>query len=90
MSTTETTSTTSSDRADVLISRVARNAITPQPARAIGSQGGSCAIPVPSRNATPKTAIAEIDTAGNTRYVPSMIQPVRKPVRGPMVSPTNA
>ena len=54
MSTTETTSTTSSDRADVLISRVARNPITAQPARAIGSQGGSCAMPVPSRNATPK------------------------------------
>ena len=43
-----------------------------------------------TRNARAKIATAEIETAGNTRYVPNSAHPHTKPARGPMDRPTKA
>ena len=61
---------------------------TTQPASASGSHGESAAMPVLARNARAKTAMAAIETAGKTRYVPRSAQPEKKPARGPSAPPT--
>src|SRR3954452_22256591 len=90
INTIETASKPSSDRAAVRISRDAMNQISAQAPRASGNHAASPATPRLASSARVNTAAAEIDTAGNTRYVPSSAQPATNPVRGPSVCPTNA
>ena len=67
MSAIDATSMASSERAAVRISREAIQPITAQPASAIGNHGACGAMPVLLRNAWPKIAMAEMETAGKTR-----------------------
>jgi hypothetical protein len=89
ISATAPISKTRSDRAAVRTSRDASSQISAHATSASGSQAAWAEMPALSRSARPKTAAAEIDTAGNTRYVPSSAQPATKPARGPSTAPTN-
>src|SRR6185437_5784256 len=88
ISSMETASIARSERAAVRICREAIHQIAAQATSASGSHGALSAIPAVSRSARPNTAAAEIDTAGNTRYVPSSAQPAKNPAPGPSAAPT--
>jgi hypothetical protein len=62
-----TTSKTTSALIALRTSRDAARPMTAQPNSASGYQGKSEAMPVLFRNASPKTATPDIETAGKTR-----------------------
>ena len=67
ISTKATTSNTTSALIALRTSREAAKPMTAHPNSASGYQGKSDAMPVLFRNASPKTATPDIETAGNTR-----------------------
>src|SRR5919201_2712319 len=77
-----TTASSSKESSELVVTRTSREAssqISAQPTSATGSHDGLDEMAVTLRKATPKTANAAIDTAGDTREVPSSAQPATKP-----------
>src|SRR5919198_5001414 len=79
MSATATSSKLRSERVATRTSRDASSQMTAQPTSAIGSQEGDDEMPVTLRNATPNTANADMDTAGEKREGARSAPPAPKP-----------
>src|ERR671934_2963127 len=90
ISVTDTASIASSDRVANLTSLYATTEINTAATSAITIHDGLCQMPVPSKNAYPKSPTSAVDAAVNAVYVPISAQPERKPTCGPSVAPLSA